>query len=212
MKRLTSRLANALVPSTSSNSPREQQYSSDAADDGGGNSTNNMSAGGDADDDSVLRESPRRDAREPHHDEEDDYHDNDTGANSPNESELWRRLDGSKGIAQIVNAWHDKMRDDPLFEAVFLVHNDRKKAIRELYGCASLFLRGPTWQGGKCMLSKLHKFASSFVLEDSHFEALATHLREALEQSNVDPEVVISVIEKFSTWKDCMLEMDEWDD
>lgn len=114
---------------------------------------------------------------------------------------LYEKLGGQEAVEKVVEYfYHELVLKDPTVQH-FFEHTDIKKQIRHQTKFISFALGGPNQYSGHSM-EKAHK---GLNLQPEHFEAIATHLGEALRHFGVSENDVNEALSKVATLKDAIL-------
>lgn len=113
---------------------------------------------------------------------------------------LYEKLGGQPVVAQIVDDFYQRVLADDTVNH-FFANTDMKKQRRHQTAFISHALGGPNQYSGRSM-EKAH---SGLNLQPEHFEAIAKHLGESLDEYGLTHEEIQSVLERVSALKEAVL-------
>jgi len=116
---------------------------------------------------------------------------------------LYERIGGKEAVSAAVNLMYDKILNDdlltPFFEGVDLNRQRRSQTAFVL-----MALGGPNNYTGQ-NLRDAHAPLVAKGLDEEHFNAVAGHLTDALQELNVPKELIAEVITVVASTKDDVL-------
>ena len=101
---------------------------------------------------------------------------------------LFERIGGEAAVRVTVIKMYDKILDDPLL-APFFEDIDVERLRLSQTAFVTYAFGGPNHYSGQS-LRAAHKNAVSNGLSDAHFNAVATHLKTAMEELNVAADLI----------------------
>ncbi|WNR45689.1 group I truncated hemoglobin [Paenibacillus roseipurpureus] len=117
-----------------------------------------------------------------------------------NATTLYEKLGGEEAISAVVNYFYELVLADETVNH-FFAKTDMEKQRKHQTKFISFALGGPNQYTGASM-SKAH---AGMNLQEEHFQAIATHLHDALAHFNVGADEINQVLAKVSTLKDDVL-------
>lgn len=116
---------------------------------------------------------------------------------------LYERIGGGGAVKATVLKMYDKILDDPLL-APFFENIDVDKLRLSQMAFVTYAFGGPNHYHGNS-LRTAHKGAVEHGLADKHFDAVAKHLKAAMEELNVPAELIAEALSIVgSTRKDVL--------
>lgn len=112
---------------------------------------------------------------------------------------LYDKLGGKQSIEQVVDDFYKLVLADDTVSH-FFSHTDMEKQRRHQTAFISFALGGPQYTG-----RSMEKAHSGLNLQPEHFDAIATHLNEALSMHHVPQEDINTVLDRVSTLKEAVL-------
>lgn len=113
---------------------------------------------------------------------------------------LYDKLGGQQAVEQVVDDFYNRVLADDTVNT-FSAHTDMEKQRHHQSAFISYALGGPTDYTGRSM-EKAH---AGLNLQPEHFDAIAKHLGEALNEHGVSPEDIKSILARVSTLKEAVL-------
>lgn len=113
---------------------------------------------------------------------------------------LFEKLGGHAAISAVVDNFYGRMMQDDTVNS-FFANTDMEKQRRHQTAFISFALGGPNQYSGKSM-EKAHE---GMNLQPKHFQAVATHLADALRDFQVSEEDIDAVLAHLLTLKDAVL-------
>jgi hemoglobin len=102
---------------------------------------------------------------------------------------LFARLGGEAAIEAAVVRFYDKVMADPTLSP-FFAHLDLENQIRKQIAFLTLAFGGPNNYTGR----QLRTAHAPLGLSEQHFDAVANHLKDTLEELGVDPSTIGEVL------------------
>lgn len=115
-------------------------------------------------------------------------------------STLYEKLGGEEAIAKVVDYFYDLVLQDDTVN-YFFKNTDMEKQRRHQTKFISFALGGPNQYTGGSM-AKVHE---GMDLQPAHFDAIVTHLREALAHFGVKEEDIQQALVKVETLRSDIL-------
>jgi hemoglobin len=117
---------------------------------------------------------------------------------------LYERIGGEPAIMAAVNLFYDKvMRDD--LTRPFFANLDMAAQVQKQIAFMSRALGGPVEYQGRPLRAAHAKLVADEGLNDSHFDAVATHLKATLEELGVERDFVDEAITAIGGMRDEVL-------
>ncbi|BCU80696.1 group 1 truncated hemoglobin [Polycladomyces abyssicola] len=107
---------------------------------------------------------------------------------------LFERLGGEEGIAAIVQTFYDRVLNDPLLQPFFR-HTDMNRQRRH----QTQFLIYATGGAPRYTGATMRKAHEGLGIRHQHFDAVVSHLAEALRQHQVKEEVITELAKRLET-------------
>lgn len=124
--------------------------------------------------------------------------------NTTNEETLFNQLGGQSAVDAAVDIFYKKILADDLL-APFFSHMDMDRQIKKQKAFLTMAFGGPNKYSGKSMRLAHAKMVKEQGLSDMHFDAVAGHLKESLEELSVPTHLVNAVMQiASSTRKDVL--------
>lgn len=112
---------------------------------------------------------------------------------------LYEKLGGKPAVEQVVDDFYKLVLADDTVSH-FFSHTDMQKQRRHQTAFISFALGGPQYTG-----RSMEKAHGGLNLQPEHFDAIATHLSEALTMHHVPQEDINTILERVSTLKEAVL-------
>ena len=112
---------------------------------------------------------------------------------------LYDKLGGQAAIGQVVDEFYNRVLADPIVSH-FFVHTDMEKQRQHQTAFISFALGGASYTGRSMEVAH-----TGLRLQPEHFNAIATHLGEALAAKGVSPEDIDIVLSQVATLKEAVL-------
>jgi hemoglobin len=107
---------------------------------------------------------------------------------------LFERLGGEEGIAAIVQTFYDRVLSDPLLQPFFR-HTDMNRQRRH----QTQFLIYATGGAPRYTGATMRKAHEGLGIRHQHFDAVVSHLAEALRQHQVEEEIITELANRLET-------------
>ena len=117
---------------------------------------------------------------------------------------LYDRIGGEPAIMAAVNLFYDKVMKDELTRP-FFGNLDMGAQVQKQIAFMSRALGGPVEYHGRPLRSAHAKLVAEKGLNDSHFDAVAFHLKATLEELGVECDVVDEAITAIGGMRDEVL-------
>lgn len=117
------------------------------------------------------------------------------------EQTLYEKLGGEEAIAKVVDYFYEELvlKDETVQH--FFENTDMEKQKRHQAKFISFALGGPNQYSGRSM-AKAHE---GMNLQPVHFQAIATHLHDALAHFGVQEQDIQTALDKVATLRDDIL-------
>jgi hemoglobin len=118
-------------------------------------------------------------------------------------STLYERIGGHEAVFATVNSLYDKIMADEALSPYF-AHLDMQAQVDKQVAFLTMAFGGPSRYSGRD-LRAAHSQLVKRGLGDQHFDAVAYHLKTALEELAVPPELIGEVLELVGTTRNDVL-------
>jgi hemoglobin len=117
---------------------------------------------------------------------------------------LFERLGGEAAIEAAVVDFYERVMDDPTL-APFFAHLDMEAQIKKQIAFMTMAFGGPNKYTGKDLRTAHAKLVKTGGLGDSHFDAIAHHLKTTLLELGVDEATTSEVLHVVGTTRNDVL-------
>lgn len=117
---------------------------------------------------------------------------------------LFERLGGEAAIEAAVVTFYEKVMSDHSL-APFFAHLDMAAQVKKQIAFMTMAFGGPNQYTGRDLRTSHAKLVAQQGLNDKHFDAIAQHLRETLEELAVDEATITDVLRIIDGTRDDVL-------